>query len=184
MSPTIINNKVTLLFAHHFKKSYVTLIPRLSSVSKTFEKEKCLGLTFISFSCFRIMMRHWNSCFIYYLKCHNPRHADQPKETYWYLLFDLPCFHYGCSDNSCFHWLISGHQSINPLMARGVDATLQQVFPIFLGIVTSFICKLNFFTCRLNFGTSFHEKNFQIGLTVLALKLDKGRVLGVATTPH
>ena len=33
--------------------------------------------------------------------------------------------------------------------------------------------------------TSAHEKIFQIGPTVLALKLDKGRVLGggVATTP-
>ena len=28
------------------------------------------------------------------------------------------------------------------------------------------------------------KKHFQIGPTVLALKLDKGRVLGVATTPH
>ena len=38
-------------------------------------------------------------------------------------------------------------------------------------------CKLNF-TCRLVFGTSVHEKSFQIGPTVLALKLDKERVLG------
>ena len=41
------------------------------------------------------------------------------------------------------------------------------------------------FNCRLILGTSVHEKIFQIGLTVLALKLDKRRVLGggVATTP-
>ena len=32
-------------------------------------------------------------------------------------------------------------------------------------------------------GSSVHEKIFQIGPTFLALKLDKGRVLGVATTP-
>ena len=32
-------------------------------------------------------------------------------------------------------------------------------------------------------GASVHEKIFQIGPTVLALRLDKGRVLGVATIP-
>ena len=37
------------------------------------------------------------------------------------------------------------------------------------------------FSCRLVSGTSFHQKLCQIGSTVLALKLDKGRVLGVAT---
>ena len=31
--------------------------------------------------------------------------------------------------------------------------------------------------------TSVHEKNFQIGPTVLALKLDKGRVLGGGNHP-
>ena len=60
----------------------------------------------------------------------------------------------------------------------GVDATPpQQVFPIFLRNEKSF------FACRLILGTSGHEKIFQIGPTILALKLDKGRVLGVATTP-
>ena len=40
------------------------------------------------------------------------------------------------------------------------------------------------FTCRLILGTSVHEKNFQIGPTVLALKLErKGRVLGGGNHP-
>ena len=43
-------------------------------------------------------------------------------------------------------------------------------------------CKLNFF-CRLILGTSAHEKIFQIGNTILALKLDKGRVLGGGNPP-
>ena len=37
------------------------------------------------------------------------------------------------------------------------------------------------FSCKLILGTSVHEKIFQIGSTVLDLKLDKGRVLRVAT---
>ena len=34
------------------------------------------------------------------------------------------------------------------------------------------------FSCGLVLGTSVHENNFQIGTTVLAQKLDKGRLLG------
>ena len=40
------------------------------------------------------------------------------------------------------------------------------------------------FSCRLILRASVHEIIFQIGPTILTLKLDKGTVLGVATTPH
>ena len=40
----------------------------------------------------------------------------------------------------------------------------------------------NIFSCSLILGTSVHEKMLQIGPTVLALKLDNGRMLG-GTTP-
>ena len=68
---------------------------------------------------------------------------------------------------------------LNPPMAKegggggGVVATPQQVFPVFLGNEKSF-----FQTKSLAVGSSFHETNFQIGPTVLDLKLDKARVLG------
>ena len=39
------------------------------------------------------------------------------------------------------------------------------------------------FSCRLNHWACVHEKNFQIEATALELKLDKGKVLGVATLP-
>ena len=39
------------------------------------------------------------------------------------------------------------------------------------------------FSCSLILGASVHQKIFQIGPTVLALKLDKGRVQGVAQPP-
>ena len=58
----------------------------------------------------------------------------------------------------------------------------QQVFPVYLGNGEKFYSKL-IFSCRLILGASVHEKMFQIGATVLALKLDKGRVLGVAIPP-
>ena len=38
--------------------------------------------------------------------------------------------------------------------------------------------KLIFFSCSLILGASVYEKIFQIGSTVLALKLDKGSMLG------
>ena len=41
----------------------------------------------------------------------------------------------------------------------------------------------NFFSCRLILGTSVHEKNFQMETAILALKLDKGKVLEVANPP-
>ena len=75
--------------------------------------------------------------------------------------------------------------SFNPPMAKaggGLDATPQQVFLIFLRNGKSFFCKLHF-SSRLIFGASVHEKIFQIGPTVLALKLDKGRVLGGVWQP-
>ena len=59
----------------------------------------------------------------------------------------------------------------------------QQVFAIFSGMGTAFSANYNF-SCRLILGTSVHQKIFRIGPIVLALKVDKGRVLvGVATTP-
>ena len=59
----------------------------------------------------------------------------------------------------------------------------QYVFPVFLlGMGRDFIPN-KIFSCGLILGTFVHEKIFQIGPTVLALKLDKERVLGVATTP-
>ena len=72
---------------------------------------------------------------------------------------------------------------INPPMATGggEDAGFQ----FFPRMGRPFFAN-QIFSCRLILGTSVHEKIFQIGPTVLALKLDKGRVLGgggVATTP-
>ena len=56
-------------------------------------------------------------------------------------------------------------------------------FQLFLGMGRAFIPN-KIFSCSLIPGTTVYEKIFQIGPTVLALKIDKGRVLGVATTPH
>ena len=67
-------------------------------------------------------------------------------------------------------------QYLNPPMARG-GCHPQQVFHIFLKNGKNFFANSTF-RCRLILGTSVHEKVFQIGPTVLALKLDKGRVLG------
>ena len=53
---------------------------------------------------------------------------------------------------------------------------LQQVYPVSLRNGESFCSKL-IFCCRFILGASVHEKKFQIGPTVLALKLDKGRML-------
>ena len=69
----------------------------------------------------------------------------------------------------CQFWLFRGFlllwRPLTILTLRwprgGVDATPQQVFPIFLRNGKSFFDKLNF-TCRLILGTSVHE-NFQIG---------------------
>ena len=63
-------------------------------------------------------------------------------------------------------------------MAGGGGMPLvQQVFPVFLGNGKS-IFAIEISSCRLILGASVHKKIFQIGPTVLALKLDKGRVLG------
>ena len=80
------------------------------------------------------------------------------------------------------------HIFLDPPMAKlggggGWIPPLQQVFRVFLGNGKSFYSKQNFI-CSLILGTSVHEKRFQIGLTVFALKLDKRRVLGVAMTLH
>ena len=56
-------------------------------------------------------------------------------------------------------------------------------FPVFLGNRKSFNAKQNF-SCSLILGTYVHEKIFQIGPTILALKSDKGRVLGGGHHPH
>ena len=53
----------------------------------------------------------------------------------------------------------------------------QQVFPVFSEMGRDLFAN-KIFTCRLILGTSVHGKLFQIGPTVLALKLHKGRVLG------
>ena len=77
--------------------------------------------------------------------------------------------------------------NFNPLWPRGggrVGCHPQQVLQIFLGTGKSLFCKLNF-SCRLILGTSVHEKIFKIRPTVLALELDKGRVLvGGRQPPH
>ena len=79
---------------------------------------------------------------------------------------------------------------INPPMAkwggRGgggeVDATPNR-FSQFCWEWGELFLQSNFFSCRLILGTSVHEKNFQMETAVLALKLDKGKVLDVATPP-
>ena len=57
----------------------------------------------------------------------------------------------------------------------GVDAN--RFFQFYSEMGRAFL-QTKFFACRLILRTSVHEKIFQIGPTVLALKLDKGRVLG------
>ena len=64
----------------------------------------------------------------------------------------------------------------------GVDATPNKFFQYFSEMERAFFAKLNFI-CRHILGTSVHEKNSQIGPTVLALKLDKGRVLESGNHP-
>ena len=70
MSPTIVNkmlpSSLPLSMRSHMKHSFHMLHHGL----ETFERDKRLGLasTFISFSSFH-MMKHWNSCFIYYVMC-------------------------------------------------------------------------------------------------------------------
>ena len=62
-------------------------------------------------------------------------------------------------------------------MAKGGgDATPQQVFSSFSQEWEELCLKQNF-SCSLILETSFHQKTFHIGPTVLALKLDKERVL-------
>ena len=78
----------------------------------------------------------------------------------------------------------------NPLVAgagggEAVDATLNRFFKFFLRMGRAFTPD-KIFSCNLILGTSVHEKIFQIGPTVLALKLDEGRVLwgeGASTLP-
>ena len=60
--------------------------------------------------------------------------------------------------------------------------TPNRFFKFFLRMGRAFIPN-KISSCSLILRTSVHEKKFQIGPTVLALKLDEGRVLGVAT-PH
>ena len=55
----------------------------------------------------------------------------------------------------------------------GVDVTPNRFFQFFSEMERVF-CKLNF-SCRLMLGTFAHEKIFQIGLTILALKLNFSR---------
>ena len=88
--------------------------------------------------------------------------------------------------------LIQNNPSFKPPMTKRVGGLgvkgggchPQQVFPIFLGNVKSLSAN-QIFSCRLILGTvDVYEKIFQIGPTVLALKLDKGRVLWGVATPH
>ena len=72
----------------------------------------------------------------------------------------------------------------NPPMAKVFQVFLE-FFQVFLENGKAFIPN-EIFSCCLNLGTSVHENVFQIGVTVLALKLDEGGMLGgggVATTP-
>ena len=55
-------------------------------------------------------------------------------------------------------------------------------FKIFSEMERAFL-QTNLFRCRLILGRSVHGKIFQIGPTVLALKLDKDSVLGGANHP-
>ena len=52
----------------------------------------------------------------------------------------------------------------------------KQVFPLFLRMVRVFIPN-KIFSCSLILGTSVHERTWQIGPTVLPLKLDEGGCL-------
>ena len=77
-------------------------------------------------------------------------------------------------------------KSCPPMAKRGLDVTSfppQQIFPVFLGMGRAFIPN-KFFSCRIILETSVHEKDSQIGPTVLAVQLDKGRVLGYGNHPH
>ena len=75
----------------------------------------------------------------------------------------------------------------NPPMAKGggagVDAPLTTGFSKFSQKWEELFLQTNFFRCRLILGRSVHGKIFQIGPTVLALKLDKESVLGGVPTP-
>ena len=70
----------------------------------------------------------------------------------------------------------SKQTAINPPMARGGTTPppqkKNQVFQIFLANVRSFFAN-KIFSCSLILGTSFHEKIFQVGPTVLVLKIDQ-----------
>ena len=59
----------------------------------------------------------------------------------------------------------------------------KRVFQFFLRMARAFIPN-KIFSCSLTLGTSVYEKNFQIGNTVLDLKLDEGRVLGSGDGNH
>ena len=61
----------------------------------------------------------------------------------------------------------------------GVDATPQQIFPIFSQKLEELFLQTKF----LPVGHLSMKKIFQIRPTVLALKLDKGRVLGGGNPP-
>ena len=66
---TIVNKRVTLGLSMSLRSHTKHLFHVFRNGLKTFERDKGLGFasTFISFSCFHTMMKHWNSCFIYYL---------------------------------------------------------------------------------------------------------------------
>ena len=76
-------------------------------------------------------------------------------------------------------------KTLNPLMAKegggggggGMDATPQQVFQFFLRMGRAFIPN-KIFSFSLILEIFVHENKFQIGPTVLALKLDEGRMMG------
>ena len=59
-------------------------------------------------------------------------------------------------------------------MAKGVA---NMFFQFFSGMGGAFISN-KIFSCSLILGSSVHQKICQIGPTILALKLDTGRVLG------
>ena len=77
----------------------------------------------------------------------------------------------------CFFMCGHGKLDLNPPMAKGDECHPPTGFSNFSREWEELSWKLNF-SCSLVLGTSVHEKIFQIGPTVLALKLDKGRVLG------
>ena len=99
------------------------------------------------------------------------------------LLFDWTCPLNGLSSLKFLSHMTTSfikENHFNPPMPKGGGGWMpspSRFFQFFSEMGRAFL-QTKFFTCAFILETSVHEKHFQIGPTVLALKLDKGRVLG------